>query len=98
MPPMLIIVEGNIGAGKSSITKAIAEKLKAHAMYEPVESNPYLDDFYKDQKRWALEMQYWLMAKRFKMHEEAIEHIMTTGQAVIMDRSIYGDAVFAKKN
>jgi deoxyadenosine/deoxycytidine kinase len=95
---MLIIVEGNIGAGKSSITKAIAEKIKAYAMYEPVESNPYLEDFYKDQKRWALEMQYWLMAKRYKMHEEAIEHIMKTGQAVIMDRSIYGDAVFAKKN
>lgn len=95
---MLIIVEGNIGAGKSSITKELASAINAKAVYEPVDANPYLGDFYKNQKRWALEMQYWLMARRFEMHEEAILHIMKTGQAVVMDRSIYGDSVFAKKN
>ena len=95
---MLIVVEGNIGAGKSSLTKALVEKLGGFGMYEPVESNPYLADFYKNPKRWALEMQFWLMAKRFQMHEEAVTHINRTGQAVIMDRSIYGDSVFAKKN
>lgn len=95
---MLIIVEGNIGAGKSTITEALVQELGARGMYEPVESNPYLIDFYQDQKRWALEMQYWLMARRFEMHEEAIRHINRTGQAVVMDRSIYGDSVFAKKN
>ena len=95
---MLIVIEGNIGAGKSSLTKELVTTLHAHGMYEPVESNPYLDDFYKNPKRWALEMQFWLLAKRFQMHEEAVQHINKTGQAVIMDRSIYGDSVFAKKN
>jgi deoxyadenosine/deoxycytidine kinase len=95
---MLIIVEGNIGAGKSRLTAALAERLGAHAMYEPVETNPYLVDFYQEPKRWALEMQFWLMARRYEMHEAAIKHVAQTGQAVIMDRSIYGDSVFAKKN
>ena len=95
---MMIIVEGNIGAGKSTLTTQLVDQLGARGMFEPVESNPYLNDFYQDPKRWALEMQYWLMARRFEMHEQAIQHIARTGQAVIMDRSIYGDAVFAKKN
>jgi NADH dehydrogenase (ubiquinone) 1 alpha subcomplex subunit 10 len=95
---MLIIIEGNIGAGKSHLTNALVEKLGARGMFEPVETNPYLEDYYKDTKRWGLEMQYWLMARRFEMHEEAIKHIAHTGQAVVMDRSIYGDSVFAKKN
>jgi deoxyadenosine/deoxycytidine kinase len=95
---MLIIVEGNIGAGKSTLTQALVDRLGALGLYEPVETNPYLNDFYANPKRWALEMQFWLMARRFEMHEEAIRHIAKTGQAVVMDRSIYGDAVFAKKN
>jgi deoxyadenosine/deoxycytidine kinase len=95
---MLIIIEGNIGSGKSTLTKALVKRLGARAFEEPVESNPYLEDFYRDQKRWALEMQYWLMARRYEMHEQAIQHINRTGQAVVMDRSIYGDSVFAKKN
>lgn len=94
----LICIEGNIGSGKSTLTKALATKLKASAMYEPVDENPYLEKFYDNPKRYALEMQFWLMSKRFEMHEEAIRHIWKTGQAVIMDRSIYGDWVFAKKN
>ena len=95
---MLIIIEGNIGAGKSSLTKSLVNHLQALGMFEPVETNPYLEDFYKNPKRWALEMQFWLMAKHFAMHEEAITHINHTGQAVIMDRSIYGDSVFANQN
>lgn len=94
----LICIEGNIGVGKSTLTKALATKLKAHAMYEPVVENPYLEKFYENPKRYALEMQFWLMSRRFEMHEEAIRHIWKTGQTVIMDRSIYGDWVFAKKN
>jgi deoxyadenosine/deoxycytidine kinase len=95
---MLIIIEGNIGAGKSTLTEGLVAELGARAFYEPVESNPYLNDFYSNPKRWALEMQYWLMARRYEMHEQAIQHISKTGQAVVMDRSIYGDSVFAKKN
>lgn len=76
----------------------MARLLNYAAFYEPVETNPYLEDFYRDPKRYALEMQWWFLSHRFRMHQEAIEHIWNTGQSVIMDRSIYGDAIFAKKN
>lgn len=94
----LICIEGLIGAGKSTLTRALSELIGARAMYEPVEENPYLEKFYADPRRYALEMQFWLMSKRFSMHEEAIRHIWQTGQTVIMDRSIYGDWIFAKRN
>lgn len=94
----LICIEGNIGAGKSTLTEALANKLGAVAMFEPVKENPYLDRFYSNPRRYALEMQFWLMSRRFEMHEKAIRHIWKTAQSVIMDRSIYGDWVFAKRN
>jgi len=94
----LICVEGNVGAGKSTLTSELANVMHAHAMFEPVTENPYLEKYYQDPKRYALEMQFWLMSRRFEMHETAIRHIWATGQSVVMDRSIYGDWVFAKKN
>lgn len=94
----LICIEGNIGAGKSTLTEQLAKEMGARAMFEPVDENPYLADFYGDPARYALEMQFWLMSRRFKMHKQACNHIWETGQSVIMDRSIYGDWVFAKKN
>ena len=94
----MIIVEGNIGAGKSTLTKQLAESLNARAFFEPVESNPYLEKFYKDPKKYALPMQFYLMSIRYEMHQEGIEHIWRTGQPCIFDRSIYGDIIFAKKN
>lgn len=94
----LICIEGNIGVGKSTLTEALANKTGAVAMFEPVEDNPYLERFYSNPKRYALEMQFWLMSRRFEMHEKAIRHIWRTGQSVIMDRSIYGDWVFARRN
>lgn len=94
----LICIEGNIGVGKSWLTNELGSQLEAKVMFEPVDENPYLVKYYADPKRYALEMQFWLMSRRFELHEAAIKHIWTTGQSVIMDRSIYGDAVFAKKN
>ncbi|MBX9768369.1 MAG: deoxynucleoside kinase [Bdellovibrionales bacterium] len=95
---MMIIVEGNIGAGKSTLTKELAKHLGAKAFFEPVESNPYLESYYQDPKKYALAMQFYLMSVRYEMHLEGIEHIWRTGTPAIFDRSIYGDAVFAKRN
>lgn len=94
----MIVIEGLIGVGKSTLSLKLGEKLNYLVMQEPVEDNPYLNKFYEDPKRYALEMQFWLMSRRFAMHKQAIEHIWKTGQGVVMDRSIYGDAVFAEKN
>lgn len=98
MSAQLIVIEGLIGVGKSTLTRDLAKKLNYLVCEEPVAENPYLKLFYEDQKRWALEMQFWLMSRRFALHQQAIEHIWRTGQGVIMDRSIYGDAIFAARN
>ena len=94
----MIIIEGLIGVGKSTLSEGLGEILNYKVLKEPVEDNPYLEKFYRDPKRYALEMQFWLMSKRFSMHQEAIDYIWRTGNGIIMDRSIYGDAIFAKQN
>lgn len=94
----LICIEGNIGSGKTTLATELGALMGARVMFEPVETNPFLERYYRDPKRYALEMQFWLMSRRFEMHEQAIRHIWETGQTVIMDRSIYGDWVFARCN
>lgn len=94
----LIIIEGVISAGKSTFCKNFSNEMNYLPQYEPVETNPYLERFYVDPKQHALPMQYWLMAHRFKEHKNAVEHVWRTGQTVVQDRSIYGDAVFAELN
>lgn len=92
----MIVIEGLIGAGKTTLSGKILEEIPNSKQYlEPVGENPYLERFYKDQARWGLEMQFYLMAHRFRMHQQAIEHEWNTGQQTIFDRSIYGDAAFA---
>lgn len=96
----IIIIEGNIGVGKTTLTDFIASHMNYRPMREPVEENPYLKQFYvsdSNRRRYALEMQFWLMSRRFHMHQEAIRHVLSTGQGVVMDRSIYGDYVFARR-
>jgi len=94
----MIIIEGNIGAGKSTLTTQLCEALGARAFFEPVKTNPYLEKYYEDPKRYALPMQFYLMSNRYAQHQEGIEHIWKTGQPCIFDRSIYGDFIFAKRN
>ncbi|MBF0440385.1 MAG: deoxynucleoside kinase [Oligoflexales bacterium] len=99
---MLIIVEGNIGVGKSTLSRKLAEEYDFRLFEEGADTNAdfkqYLSLYYREPSRYALEMQFWLLSTRFRQHQEAIEHIHNTGQCCIMDRSIYGDTVFAKRN
>ena len=92
----MIIIEGIIGAGKTTLAEEIHERAPYSKLFlEPVEGNPYLTRFYEDMHRWGLEMQYWLLSKRFKMHQEGIAYEWESGFTSIFDRSIYGDAPFA---
>jgi len=85
----MIIIEGNIGAGKSTLTKQLSEALNAKPFYEPVETNPYLEKYYLDPKQFALPMQFYLMSNRYELHQEGIKHIWKTQQSCLFDRSIY---------
>jgi deoxyadenosine/deoxycytidine kinase len=94
----IIWVEGIIGAGKSRLTSQLAEELNMRAIYEPVESNPYLELFYQDQKRWAWPMQMHLMAQRFGLQKLAVAEAICADlwKGAILDRGLPGDRVFCK--
>jgi deoxyadenosine/deoxycytidine kinase len=88
-----ISVAGNIGSGKSSLTKMIAGEFGWKPYYESVQNNPYLQDFYKDMRRWSFQLQVYFLSHRFRTHR----NIIASKKSVIQDRSIYEDVeIFAK--
>ena len=94
------IVEGLIGAGKSSFTQELQELVEGSmALMEPDEqngANPYLSNFYEDMNRWAFTMQIHLLQARFRMHQHAQWMAMSGKGPVILDRSYFGDTAFAR--
>lgn len=65
--------------------------------YEPVETNPYLADFYQDISRWTFNMQMFLLAHRFQQHQEVVwDPAHQKGGGVVQDRTIYEDTIFAR--
>jgi len=95
----VFIVEGNIGAGKTSLCLELGQQIKdAKVFLEPTVTNPYLEDFYRDPKKYALRMQIWLLHQRFKTYINALKFTLDTGKTVILDRSVFSDWVFAEQN
>ncbi len=89
---LFIGIAGIIGAGKSTLARALGEHLEIDVHYEPVEDNEYLDDFYRDTARYSFAMQVYLLNRRFQQHQE----IIWRGRPAVQDRTIYEDSVFAK--
>ncbi|SCI33819.1 deoxynucleoside kinase [Romboutsia sp. 1001713B170207_170306_H8] len=88
-----ITVAGNVGAGKSTLTKLVGEKLGFETHFEKVDGNPYLEDFYQNQEEWGFHLQLYFLAQRFKQQKE----IHANGLNNIQDRSIYEDVeIFAR--
>lgn len=89
---MHIAIAGNIGSGKTTLTKMLAKHYGWTPMFEPVEFNPYLEDYYADMARWSFNLQIYFLAKRFK---DVVE-ISKREDTVIQDRTIFEDArIFA---
>ena len=93
----VIIVEGNIGAGKSTFAQHLADALGGEYLAEPADgTNPYLADYYADPARWAFEMQMFLLTRRYRAQKYAQGKVRYNGSGfVVMDRSYYGDVCFA---
>lgn len=89
---MHIAVAGNIGSGKTTLTNMLAKRYGWTPRFESVEFNPYLEDFYKDMKRWSFNLQIYFLNTRFK---DVVE-ISKCTETIIQDRTIYEDAkIFA---
>ena len=93
MPKRLILVSGNIGSGKSSLTKRIGVRLEWKTAFESVADNPYLPDFYANMKEWSFHLQVFFLGHRAQQHLDMFEDPLSA----IIDRSIYEDAcIFAR--
>ncbi len=89
---MHIAIAGNIGSGKTTLTKMLAAHYGWTPKFESVDFNPYLADFYDDMERWSFNLQIYFLNKRFK---DVVE-IGKSDQVIIQDRTIYEDArIFA---
>ena len=92
---MYIAVAGNIGSGKSTLTRLLAHHYGWEARYESVEENPYLEDYYRDIHRWSFNLEVFFLKERFR-DLLAIEQAKKT---IIQDRTIYeGVYVFMQNN
>lgn len=89
---MHVAIAGNIGAGKTTLTKLLAKHYKWEAQLEDVVDNPYLDDFYNQMERWSFNLQVYFLNSRFRQ----VLQIRESGKKIIQDRTIYEDAhIFA---
>ncbi|MGN6398019.1 MAG: deoxynucleoside kinase [Mucilaginibacter sp.] len=90
---MHIAIVGNIGAGKTTLTELLAKNYGWDPLYEAVDNNPYLEDFYSDMKRWSFNLQIYFLNTRYRQ----IIDIQKSGRNIIQDRTIYEDAhIFAE--
>ena len=93
MAKHLVLVAGNIGAGKTSLTERLGQRLGWRTAFESVSDNPYLSDFYADMRQWSFHLQVFFLGHRAEQHLELAHN----PQSTIADRSIYEDAyIFAR--
>jgi len=93
MAKRFLLVAGNIGVGKTSLTDRLAARLGWEAAYESVADNPYLADFYADMRNWAFHLQIYFLGHRAEQHWR----MALSPVSAICDRSIYEDAfIFAR--
>lgn len=93
MTKRLILVAGNIGAGKTSLTERLGARLGWQTAFESVADNPYLPDFYADMRAWSFHLQIFFLGHRAQQYLEMAD----LPHSVILDRSIYEDAyIFAR--
>src|SRR6188508_2049883 len=91
---MHIAIVGNIGAGKTTLTEMLAKNYGWDPLFEAVDNNPYLEDFYSDMKRWSFNLQIYFLNSRYRQ----IIDIQKSGRNIVQDRTIYEDAYIFAEN
>ncbi|MBG60188.1 MAG: deoxynucleoside kinase [Peredibacter sp.] len=88
-----VVVAGNIGSGKTTLTKKLSNRLGWKPFFESVQDNPYLADFYDNMSRWSFPLQVYFLNHRFNTHKNIESGLASS----VQDRSIYEDAnIFAR--
>jgi deoxyadenosine/deoxycytidine kinase len=88
-----ILLAGNIGTGKTSLTERLGARLGWRSAFESVADNPYISDFYSDMRSWSFHLQIFFLGHRAEQYLE----LATSTDSAILDRSIYEDAyIFAR--
>lgn len=92
-----IVIDGIIGTGKSTLTKTLSAAMGYEPYYEPVQNNPYLEDFYTDMKRYGFAMQIYYLNARYRQMKELAARIGSGAiKGAVADRGIWCDTIFAK--
>ncbi|HXP48562.1 MAG TPA: deoxynucleoside kinase [Bacteroidia bacterium] len=94
MQGKLIAVAGNIGSGKTTLTRLLAKHYKWKPHFEDADENPYLNDFYEDMQRWSFNLQVSFLNSRLQQ----IQQIRKNNKTVIQDRTIYEDGYIFASN
>ncbi|NOX61843.1 MAG: deoxynucleoside kinase [Chloroflexi bacterium] len=88
-----VAIAGNVGVGKSTLTRLLAERMGWEPFFEAVDDNPYLPDFYRDMRAWSFHSQVFFLSRRLRHHHD----LLMRPHSVVQDRSVYEDAeVFAR--
>lgn len=95
--PRYICIEGVIGAGKTSLTRMLCERLDARAIYEKPDENPFLVDFYRDPQRYAFQVQLFFLLSRYRQQQESLQHDLFH-ETTISDYLFAKDRIFAHLN
>tara|TARA_B100001564_G_scaffold203861_1_gene171522 strand:- start:309 stop:926 length:618 start_codon:yes stop_codon:yes gene_type:complete len=92
-----VSIEGNIGAGKTSLTKMICKKFKIKGLFENYITNPYLKSFYKNPRKYSYDVETYFLNERIKSLQDSIEK-SDKDEAVVSDYSIFKSLIFSKQN
>lgn len=91
---MFITIEGVIGVGKTTVTRLLTEALHGETLFEIVEENPFLKDFYSDREAWALQTETFFLLNRVKQLEDTAKRLKA-GATVVSDYNVVKNRVFA---
>ncbi|EGA90662.1 hypothetical protein GPDM_03997 [Planococcus donghaensis MPA1U2] len=97
MPVPFITVEGPIGVGKTSLTKALADQNQFQLLKEIVDENPFLNKFYEDIEEWSFQTEMFFLCNRYKQLADIQKKFISNHEPVVADYHIFKNLIFAKR-